>query len=1735
MCRHTRLDGDLLPQRLDLPLRWGPPLSEVRPAPRRVSVELVCCVGSVGEVRPVLQCLLQRLLLHTSLQQRITAIEALSQLVSSAGKLVVFAGLVLRPDPAPSARPPDHLALFRSFVECLGECEVLEHHHKPSLNSRDSSASQLTEAVVSAIERLLSSLEVLASGEGITPAVARAIDRAWATLPDADYTATAVEEVPEVVESQDCAASADGAAGTGDGENAHHFVCSLSALLPRLLTIRSTIEVDEALLAFASDYCEGVFSESGSNSGNRIILNADGIYLATYSALCLNLQLIECGWYCSGRESATLPTSQREFVEEVHGSGVLVYLSASWLQELHRLVCEDSLLQRAGFQHSVHRHCALVRALSDVSCSSGADGGRSGTQLLSDHRRLLQAATAHRQSQDALQGGTCVAGTKLCRRILSSCWDTLLSILGSALRSLSSDGRCGAVLLSPFRSLLRGGLVAAVGGGNIFSEEMLLARCLGALQAAARLATLLGLQSKCGLVFSLLSTTCLPDDVCSASVAAADLSKANLRLYRAHVLSLHVIMSSGLELASHAPECWGHIFRCCVYISELERVMFSESRSGEPGEGGKKGAGIAAGDLHTKAARPLPGDRSTAEEVLACLCRDATKTSGGGLSDQTKTELLSPQRTADVVCALSLMVDRLFDEAATQLNLQAVLGFLRELCAASRAQLFPDVITDGATVVTGRRSSKQRVMPWRRLKQRQRMDTSRSSSTSLLGTEAGVCGGAGPWLLQRLAAALLRLVQSGRPLLHVMKSWAVVAPHLMEAACHKDRCVTKTAVATIHDVVNCLLANQTELPHFHFNEAVFKPFQNLLCLEMCDFEVQDQIVSSICEFVEGCALEIKSGWRPLFAALRAVRPPPASPLHSHNIGAVGEIRLLRDIFDAFLATDNLQVFANAAVDCILCLLNHVKGTGGGLEGSEERVLHWGEVVAGDELCINALRYLHATCAIIAAIITMPACPIFHAPSGLCGPEEGRVVDCFIGIVDEELLARLVRHLQPPSDAAGLLPRGWERALWPHGEQVSLSAVCEACDGCRSRGLLVWYSLLSGLAGTVMICQPRCQPHVLDTLFSLMRTLPQQPGLVFGMYCVNHVLLPLLQDWLRRPSGAPTACPSSPKPCPDTPYHPVPPSWEFAPTFKQYVGLTTDLVVEYLNIYLTSPTKDNSHSRYMKFIVLHFRHVVCSCGPLLPPHMWTVLLAGLTRAVKVSLYPTLQLVALFRRDSPNFYGDLGRVQVAARRDCTEAHTARLKHLANQVFLLESQHQEGGASALIEGSDAEDRSFIFLLYPNLGPGEADSFINDDHFRKCSGTAEDDETSPPNTVRKLSSADLSTSDILQQQMDPIRVPFRSVVIGLLSNQVLLQTIGSILIDGSCHIIPSLANVLMQGVEYQCAFGKAEKKQRASAGKGTSDESIEPLPGLLRKLRPQHIFSLLSALDLSYSCAVQFDMRPGLKFLIQKVAMCDRAANLYRQAGASWTVRAVTLIHLVLDAHKKKLVTVEGVREVLQQDMRVESEGSSVEGTSSATSVSSEKKAPQRPTTLLDKSVEHYIKLLSEGFKNLCDVYLDLRANKEKREAEVDDIGEHEPLFFLSIKADEFSTEHRNNIDEWERSLRQFDQKFMKGKIFHPDVEEEEESDELSPSLELEDSEPGAPFPPADMELPGASEDNASDAESTKETPAKKPFMLSDFVDSSASSHQSDSDDSSLAEFGADDSGVASVTGEDDLFYIT
>jgi len=58
--------------------------------------------------------------------------------------------------------------------------------------------------------------------------------------------------------------------------------------------------------------------------------------------------------------------------------------------------------------------------------------------------------------------------------------------------------------------------------------------------------------------------------------------------------------------------------------------------------------------------------------------------------------------------------------------------------------------------------------------------------------------------------------------------------------------------------------------------------------------------------------------------------------------------------------------------------------------------------------------------------------------------------------------------------------------------------------------------------------------------------------------------------------------------------------------------------------------------------------------------------------------------------------------------------------------------------------------------------------------------------------------------------------------------------------------------------------------------------------------VFALLDCLQSSHDAAMQFDSRPGLKFLVQKVSRFDVAANLYRQAGIARTVYTHVLLEL-------------------------------------------------------------------------------------------------------------------------------------------------------------------------------------------------------------------------------------------------
>ena len=94
----------------------------------------------------------------------------------------------------------------------------------------------------------------------------------------------------------------------------------------------------------------------------------------------------------------------------------------------------------------------------------------------------------------------------------------------------------------------------------------------------------------------------------------------------------------------------------------------------------------------------------------------------------------------------------------------------------------------------------------------------------------------------------------------------------------------------------------------------------------------------------------------------------------------------------------------------------------------------------------------------------------------------------------------------------------------------------------------------------------------------------------------------------------------------------------------------------------------------------------------------------------------------------------------------------------------------------------------------------------------------------------------------------------------------------------------------------------------------------GMLGYMSSRVVFALLDCLQSSHDAAVQFDSRPGLKFLVQKVLRFDVAANLYRQAGISRTVYTHVLLELCmrlddLSVHKIKQVLGDSCEVSLEQ----------------------------------------------------------------------------------------------------------------------------------------------------------------------------------------------------------------------------
>ena len=187
------------------------------------------------------------------------------------------------------------------------------------------------------------------------------------------------------------------------------------------------------------------------------------------------------------------------------------------------------------------------------------------------------------------------------------------------------------------------------------------------------------------------------------------------------------------------------------------------------------------------------------------------------------------------------------------------------------------------------------------------------------------------------------------------------------------------------------------------------------------------------------------------------------------------------------------------------------------------------------------------------------------------------------------------------------------------------------------------------------------------------------------------------------------------------------------------------------------------------------------------------------------------------------------------------------------------------------------------------------------------------------------------------------------------------------------------------------------------SSSSSSPSLPGMMSYMSQSHLQILLSCLDLSYDGAIQFDCRPGLKFLVQKVAGLEQAANLYRQAGAAWTLKVVTLFDLSLHEVKVSGATLDIVKQIIEdEDAKLK-----LELSRSKQSIDSSKSShgimESRNLEYDCKDMSTFLTRLRQSFDTLCETYIDVVLDKDGTHSAVDRISD-EPIFFLIAQPDDF-----------------------------------------------------------------------------------------------------------------------------------
>lgn len=349
-----------------------------------------------------------------------------------------------------------------------------------------------------------------------------------------------------------------------DRHHAREFAKKVAAdLVPRLLRLRSSVEVDQAIQQFAADICTENSANYSDSDYNLTAINADGIYLATCSALMLSLQLMKAGHYTDSDEPVAIPLTEQQFVTTVQNTGVLVYLSTFWLCELYQSIIATNPLSCLSQVSQPDSRCAIVDLLRDA-------GGFGSSQMLSDWQHLQSVCSLQPETNERRD-----AAKKLSRRLLTCCWESMVAILSAGLGDNVAANTTKSRLVTLSQKTLKMKMRRASNGGealfalsleglhavSVFYKYCIYCEYNKSISKAATLSNCLNLQHLAGKILSLLAS-----NVCQTS---------GLRITASQALSMDVVLCGGLELGSYSSECWPPVFRVCRHVTQLEHELFS--------------------------------------------------------------------------------------------------------------------------------------------------------------------------------------------------------------------------------------------------------------------------------------------------------------------------------------------------------------------------------------------------------------------------------------------------------------------------------------------------------------------------------------------------------------------------------------------------------------------------------------------------------------------------------------------------------------------------------------------------------------------------------------------------------------------------------------------------------------------------------------------------------------------------------------------------------------------------------------------------------------------------------------------------------------------------------------------------------------------------------------------------------------------------------------------------------